>query len=151
MYLTRDRPGNGDVGDTLTDEVIVNLDYNEKFPTGPGSCVHGPPFPGTNVTDGYDQYEYYLTGHSDHIANKTSFRMSSFRRIAANTALPHTVDIVPFLKAVTKQWPVADDPLGPWLGLISIGMEIYDHSHGTVIFRTAPQFAVEYEAAPVVV
>lgn len=146
MYLTKDRPGKGDVSGSLTDEVLISLDYNPGFPTTP--CSDSPPFPGTTFSDGYDQYEYYWAGHNDSIGSHSGFRYSTFRRTKANTALPPVVNILPFLTAIKKQWaPVTHDALGPWLGLVQIGMVIFDHTHGTVTFRSVPQFAVDYHTS----
>jgi len=153
MYLTRDRPGKGNVANTLSDEVIIDLDYNPEFPGNqpPGCGVDTKPLHPNVVFDGYDRYEYFYTDHHDAINNKTNqgiARYSTFRRISTSTKLPGTVNILPFLTAIQERWPVANDPLGPWLGQISIGMEIYDHSHGSVNFRSGPQFTVDYKTAP---
>ena len=111
---------------------------------GSEASVAGPPATTSNlnsclvrnaVWDGYNHWDYWYTDHHDAVPN-TGSRFSSFRRVGSevhNAQPPSEVDLLPFIEAVRKQWP--GEEVGPWLGEVSIGTEIYDYSAGSVTFH----------------
>ena len=81
------------------------------------------------------------TDHHDAVPG-TGTRFSSFRRVGATapgTQPPLHLDIKPFLSAVRKMWP--GEKVGPWLGHLSIGTELYDYVVGEVAFSEPPKIA----------
>jgi len=93
------------------------------------------------VFDGFYHYDYWYTDHHDAVPG-TGTRFSSFRRVGATVdgaQPPAHVDIMPFVAAVRKMWP--GEPMGPWLGHLSIATELYDYVVGEVTFAGPPTIA----------
>ena len=76
------------------------------------------------------------------LGNDKGTRFSSFRRVGATVdgaQPPAHVDIMPFVAAVRRMWP--GEPVGPWLGHLSIATELYDYVVGEVTFAGPPTIA----------
>ena len=146
FFLTTVRPNGSNVASTITDEVTINMASNAEFPgSQPPGCIDAAsrygkvgnygPIVRNAVWDGYNHWDYWYTDHHDAVPN-TGSRFSSFRRVGSevqNAQPPSEVDLLPFIEAVRKQWP--GEEVGPWLGEVSIGTEIYDYSAGSVTFH----------------
>ena len=149
FFLTRVRPNGSSVASAITDEITINLASNAAFPgSQPPGCLDPAsrygnrsmwgPIKRNAVFDGFNRYDYWYTDHHDAVPG-TGTRFSSFRRVgaaAAGAQPPPHVDLLPFLDAVRRQWP--GEAVGPWLGELSWGTEIYDHSSGHVVFNSPP-------------
>lgn len=149
FFLTRVRPNGSSVASTITDEITINLASNVAFPgSQPPGCLDPAsrygnrsmwgPIERNAVFDGANHYDYWYTDHHDAVPG-TGTRYSSFRRVggaAVGAQPPPRVDLLPFLDAVRRQWP--GEAVGPWLGELSWGTEIYDHSSGHVVFNSPP-------------
>lgn len=150
MFLTSVKPNGTNIQVAITDELIITLASNPGFPgSQPPGCLHpgsrfanktwGPVKPNA-VWDGYYWYDYYWTDHNDAVPG-TGTRYSSFRRKSAETIgepIPQKVNIKPFIQAIRDMWP--GEQVGPWLGHVAIGTELYDHSRGKVTFHGTPDF-----------
>merc|ERR1712216_518070 len=130
--------------------VTINVASNPDFPGGqPPGCLDPGRFSNKStwgplvkdaVWDGYYSYDYYWTDHHDAVPG-TGSRYSSFRRKGADSdgaAVPRHINLRPFVDAIKKMWP--REQVGPWLGHVSIGTEVYDHGIGHVNFHGAPKF-----------
>lgn len=85
------------------------------------------------------------TDHHDAVPG-TGTRYSSFRRVGAElqgAQMPGKVNLLPFLAAIKAMWPGDALQVGPWLGQVAFGTELYDHCSGNVVFHDAPTFKAE--------
>jgi hypothetical protein len=154
FFLTSEKPREGvNIAHKVTDEVTINLASEPAFPgSQPPGCLdpdsrfgkngtYGPVVEKT-VWDGSYWYDYYYTDHHDAVPG-TGSRYSSFRRrgLQRDSQPPPTVNLIPFLRAIAKMWPA--EPVGPWLGHISLATELYDHVSGNVIFHSPPSFTAQ--------
>lgn len=160
LWLTREKPVAGrSVASSITDEVIIDLSSNPGFPgSQPPGCLHwGDRF--SNVTwgpvkvdavfDGHHWYDYYWTDHNDLVPGMGT-RYSSFRRKGADapgSGIPEKVNVKPFVEGIREMWP--GEPVGPWLGHVSISTELYDHSSGQVTFWSPPTIEPVYASVMV--
>jgi hypothetical protein len=73
----------------------------------------------------------------------TGSRYSSFRRhgLQRDSQPPPRANLLPFLAAIRRMWP--GEPVGRWLGHVSLATELYDHTSGSVVFHAAPTFSAE--------
>jgi hypothetical protein len=163
FFLTSDRPtSRGVVSSSITDEVTINFATNKGFPgSQPPGCIDPDSRFGNRtaaggavlqnaVWDGYNHYDYWYTDHHDAVPG-TGTRYSSFRRAGAEldgAQMPAKVDLLPFLAAIKAMWAGDRLQVGPWLGQVAVGTELYDHCSGAVAFHQAPTFEAQPLTSP---
>ena len=141
----------GDPG-SITDEVTIDLACNAGFPgSQPPGCLdqhskygntsrRDGPVRRNAVWDGHHHYDLWYTDHHDAVPG-TGTRYTAFRRVGADVPgaqPPLRVDVRPFIDALRREWP--GEQVGPWLGHIALGTELYDHVAGSVRFHSVPTF-----------
>jgi hypothetical protein len=138
LFLTTDKPAAGtDVSSTITDEVIIMLRYNPEYPDVEAcSSSQSASLEMNAVFDGFSQYHYHSFS-----PNVIGQNYHQFRRAGGDTTgpLPLNVDLAPFLRYLKQRYGQPD----LWLGKVVIGTQLYDHTHGSTTFNTAPSFAVD--------
>ena len=143
----------------VTDEVTIDLACNAHFPgSQPPGCLDASsrfgnssnygPVRRAAVRSGNSTYDYWYADHHDAVPG-TGSRFSSFRRVgaepggggaAAAAALPQSIDLLPFLAAIRREWAGDALAVGAWVGAVNVGTELYDHCSGEVNFSEPPTF-----------
>ena len=118
FWLTEEKPGGGDVSDSVTDEVMIWLDW-------------GPGFDGLQpverqaVDDGSSVYSYahYYPNHN------AGWRYHQFRLKAdeGTERLTHSIDLTAFLRFLSRRYELHEKL---WISGLELGNEYWDNSRG---------------------
>jgi hypothetical protein len=93
------------------------------------------PIEANAVFDGFHSYDYQSYGENNAIGQN----YHQFRLVGGDVAgapIPTNLDMVPFLQYLKRRYDQPD----LWLGKVTIGAQLYDHTQGSVTFNSTPTF-----------
>ncbi len=138
LFLTAEKPAAGqDVSASITDEVIIMMNHNPEYPDQEAcSTSTSDPIEANAVFDGFYHYDYHSFGDDNVIGQN----YHQFRRVGGGVPgapVPENLDVAPFLRYLKLRHNQPD----LWLGQVTMGTQLYDHTHGSVTFHSPPTFS----------
>lgn len=170
LFLTDGKPAKGIMlahpkDNRLTDEVIINVNYNAGYPDSETCNATRPRGIGDVMSESIEKKAIFSDGHWYDYHSWSPFDTPSyeivcnyhqFRRVGGDvegTPVPTQLDLMPFFNYVQKR---KADPAampdeknrkhlegdGLYFGRVIVGMNIYDHTNGSVTFHETPKIKV---------
>lgn len=158
MFLSSKKPDGTQMGDSVTDEIVVDTAYNPGYAP---LCTGFPKMPleTVNGSDG-NVWLYQISrpgdkpdGHSITYMNHFTLQNGGKSHEGTDTKVSSSFDLLPIIQAVQRRAEAQHRSSGLWLGDITIGSALSDNTQGQVTFPSLPVIEAKqkHDASSIVV